>query len=236
MLRGQEEVHLNLGEALLGIGDDARALTEVHRAVQVCREVGERLRLSTALELLACAALLRDDLAAAEGALAEALSLAHASGNQRSAATILAKRGLCHYLRGRWASLADFEASAALHREVGATTMEGTALADVAVAKAAVGDAVGARAAAARARELLHDPPDGTWTGRMLTLLETAAEVHIAAASAGTSDVAAVARRAEAVRVAVLARMPSDAQDLATRLSSLMLQAATTGPGARGSA
>lgn len=215
VLRGQEEVHLNLAEALMGLGDDRRALTEVHQAVAVCRELGERLRLSTALELLACAALLEDDRAAAEGALAEALAIAQATGNQRSEATILSKRGLCHYLRSDWqASLDDFAASAALHHARGAHAMEGTSLADVAVSLAALGRGPESRVAAADARALLGDPLESTWMGRMLTLLEAASAAHLSLDGRA---------RADAIRLDVLARMPADAQDLATRLSSFML-------------
>ncbi|MCC6624684.1 MAG: winged helix-turn-helix domain-containing protein [Deltaproteobacteria bacterium] len=234
VLRGQEEVHLNLAEALLGVGDDLRALDEVHRAVLVCRELGERLRLSTALELLACAALLRGDVAAAEGALDEALGIARASGNARSEATILAKRGLCHYLRSRWAeSLADFEASAAINHARGEAAMEGTSRADIAVALVALGRTDEALAESVRARALLREPAPApgaplvarTWIARMLTLLEATRDAH-ARLLAGDPP-AEVAARALAVRAAVLAQMPDDAQDLATRLSCLMLDHVT---------
>ncbi len=239
VLRGREEVQLNLAEALLGLGDDARALDELHLAVAICRELDERLRLSTALELLACAAVLRDDIVAAEGALEEALAIAEASGNQRSRATILAKRGLCSYLRGRYAqALADFEASARINHARGESAMEGTSRADVAVALAAAGGDADTRTAAltelATARTLLGEPGgaarQSTWITRMLDLLEAATAVHLARAAGEDEEL--IRSRALAIRAEVLAHMPPEAQDLATRLSCAMLDHALRAGGA----
>jgi len=222
LLRGSEEVHLHLAEALLGLGEDARAVQELSRAVATCRELGEQMRLSIALELLACAALLRGDLGGAERALDEALSIARAAGNGRSEATILAKCGLCHLLRSRWeAALVDFIASEALHHNRGALGMEGTVAADRGVALSALGRVDAARAAHAHARELLGDPPDTVWTGRMLTLLEAASEA-LHQIGLGTPR-AEVEGQARALRDRILIHMPPDAQDLATRLSCLLL-------------
>ena len=217
LVRGLEEVHLNLAEALLGLGEDERARREIRHAVAACRELGERLRLSVALELAGCAYLLGGDLASAEAAFEEALSTARATHNRISEATLLAKRGLTRYLKSELgASLEDFRASERIHKERGAAAMEGTATADVAVLLAALGQPEAASEASARARQLLSDPPVTHWTGRMVALLEAAAHVH-ADPSASTHE------RARATRAAVLAAMPAESQDLATRLSLLML-------------
>lgn len=217
LVRGLEEVHLNLAEALLGLAEDERARREIRLAVAACRELGERLRLSVALELAGCAFVLGGDLASAEAAFEEALVTARTTDNRISEATLLAKRGLARYLRGDFtSSLDDFRASERIHHDRGASMMEGTATADVAVLLAATGEASAATRASARARELLSDPPVTHWTGRMVALLEAAARVH-AEPSAPTRE------SAQATRQTVLAAMPAESQDLATRLSLLML-------------
>lgn len=217
LVRGLEEVHLNLAEALLGLAEDERARREIQLAVATCRELGERLRLSVALELAGCALVLGGDLASAEAAFEEALATARATDNRISEATLLAKRGLARYLRGNFShSLEDFRASEQIHAERGASSMEGTATADVAVLLAATGEPEAAARASARARHLLSDPPVTHWTGRMVALLDAAARVH------STPDTA-TRGRAMATRASVLAAMPAESQDLATRLSLLML-------------
>ena len=230
LVRGLVEVHLNLAEALMGLGEDRRALTEVHAAVATCREVGEKMWLSTALELLACAAMLDGDVGSAEAALDEALAIARAAGNTRSEATIMSKRGLCRFLRSRWAdSHADFAESERLHAERGADAMAGTAAIDRAVAAAALGREAEAQEAAALARRLLGDPPEGTWIARMVALLVAASEALTALR--GGRPAQEVAAEGARVRAAVLTTMAPDAQDLATRLSCLMLDhALASGP------
>lgn len=217
LVRGLEEVHLNLAEALLGLGEDERARREIRHAVAACRELGERLRLSVALELAGCAFVLGGDLASAQAAFEEALVTARATENRISEATLLAKRGLTRYLNNDLAaSLDDFRASERIHKDRGASMMEGTATADVAVLLAATGEPGAAAVASARARELLSDPPVTHWTGRMVALLEAAARVH-ADPGPHTRELA------RSTRAAVLAAMPAESQDLATRLSLLML-------------
>ena len=105
--------------------------------------------------------------------------------------------------------------------------MEGTSRADIAVALAALGRDDEARAESRRARALLGDPPDtSTWVTRMLTLLEAARDTHIARNHGEPLD--DIRARASTIRAAVLEQMPRESQDLATRLSCMLLEHALT--------
>jgi tetratricopeptide (TPR) repeat protein len=170
--RDRAFLHLHVAETLVGLGDFAEALREAHRALAALPDTA--VGRSTVSEAIGCVHLLRGDLSQAEHWIEDGLELARLRHAVRSECTLLGKRGLLLLVRGSperaWE---DFDAAVQKNQARGSVTIEAGSLADRAMASFALGRDEQALADLARARALLHDPPDTQSDGRMLVVCET---------------------------------------------------------------
>ncbi|APR87429.1 Adenylate cyclase [Minicystis rosea] len=221
-------LHLHVAEVRVGMGDFELALDEALAALATLPDAGDVGR-STIHEAIGCVHLLRGDLAEAERWIEDGLVIARRSGAARSECTLLGKRGLLRLVTGSpERAFADFDAATQKNRARGSSTMEAASLADRAVASFTLGDEAHAVADLARARELLHHPPDDQTDGRMLAVCEIAGR-GLGSVRAGAPPRDAHARaRAETARF--FHRTPPHEWDVVLRILDWMVEHVAVAP------